>query len=61
MRLIAIRKGSKQTIFTNGDLELLQMASEPDTRRCVSEDIGPPRGIVCEISHRLERGTKHFL
>ena len=35
------------------------MVSEPDTGWCASEDAGPPRGVDCEISHRLEGGTKH--
>ena len=37
------------------------MVSEPDTGRCASEDAGPLGGVDCEISHRLERGAKHFL
>ena len=26
-----------------------------------SEDVGPLRGVDCEIPHRLEKGTKHSL
>ena len=33
----------KEDIFAGGELELLQMVSEPDTRRCASEDAGSPR------------------
>ena len=40
---------------------MLQMVSEPDNGRCVSEDAGSSRGVDCEISHCLERGTKHSL
>ena len=50
-----------KTIFTSGELELLQMVSEPDTGRCASEVVGPSRGVDCEIPHRLERGTKYSL
>ena len=56
-----IRNGPKQTIFTSGGLKLLQMVSELDTGRCASEDVGSPKGVDCEIPHRLERGTKHSL
>ena len=38
MRLIAIRNGLKQTIFTRSGLEFLQMIPESDIRRCVSEN-----------------------
>ena len=40
---------------------MLQMVSELDTRRCASEDVGPPRGVDCEIPHLLGRGMQHFL
>ena len=30
--------GSKRTISTNGELETLQIESEPDTELCASED-----------------------
>ena len=39
-----IHNESKRTIFVSGELGLLQMVSEPDTRRCASKDIGSPRG-----------------
>ena len=58
MRLTAIRNGPKQTISSSDGLDLLQMVSEPDT---TSEDARPPRGVNCEIPHRLEKGTKHSL
>ena len=44
VRLTMIRNGLKRTISINGELELLQMVLEPDTERCVNEDVGPPRG-----------------
>ena len=37
------------------------MVSVLDTGWCASEDVGPPKGVDCEIPHRLEKGTKHFL
>ena len=37
------------------------MVSEPGIEQCASEDVGSPRGVDCEIPHRLERGTKHSL
>ena len=37
------------------------MVLETDTRRCTSEDAGPPRWVDCEIPHRLKRRTKHSL
>ena len=55
-----ICNGSKRTMSTSGGLGLLQMVSKPNTERCASKDIGPSRGLDCEISHRLERGTKYF-
>ena len=56
-----IHNGSKQTISTSDGVELLKMILEPDTERCASKDVGPSRGVDCEIPHRLERGTKHSL
>ena len=53
-----IHNGPKRTISAGGRLRLLQMISEPDTGRCASEDIRHPRGVDCDIPHRLERGTK---
>ena len=49
VRLTTIRNGSKQTISASGGLWLLQMVSESDTGSCA------PRGVDCEIPHRLER------
>ena len=37
------------------------MVLKPDTGRYASEDAGSPRGVDCEIPHRLERGMKHSL
>ena len=51
-----IRSRLKQTISTSGGSELLQIVSES-----ASEDARLPRGVDYEISHRLKRGTKHFL
>ena len=61
MRLTAIRNGTKRTISTSGGFEPLQMVSKPNTGQCASEDVGPSRGVDCEIPHRLERETKHSL
>ena len=49
----------KRATSPSGELELLQMISEPDTRRCTRKNIGSPRGLDCEIPHWLGRGTKH--
>ena len=56
-----IRNGPKRTMFASGEVGLLQMVSELDTERCGNEDAGLPRRVDCEILHRLEKGTKHFL
>ena len=61
LRLIAMCNELKRTISASGGLELLQMVSEPNTGWCANEDVGLPRGVDCEIPHRLERGTKHSL
>ena len=53
-----IRNGLKWTMSVSGVLGLLQMVSESDTERCARED-ARPQGVDCEISHWLERGTKH--
>ena len=58
---MAIRNRPKRTISISGGVGLLQMVLELDTRRCASEDAGPPREVGCEISHRLGRRTKHSL
>ena len=53
VRLTVIRNKPKQTISASGGLGLLQMVLEPD--------IGmTPKGVDCEIPHRLERETKHY-
>ena len=36
------------------------MVSELGSGQCANED-GPSRGVDCEFSHRMERGTKHPL
>ena len=59
MRFKTLRESPKRTISASGGFELLQMILESDTGRCASENAGPPRGVDCEISHRLERETKH--
>ena len=56
-----VRNGSKRTISARFGLGLLQMILEPYTRRCASEEAGPPRGVDCEIPRWLERGMKHSL
>ena len=55
------RENPKKTMFARGGLGLLQIVSELDIGRYASEDAGLRRGVDCEISHRLERGTKHSL
>ena len=61
VRLTVIRNEAKRTIFTSGELGLLQMVLELVIGRCANGDAGPPRGVDFEILHRLERGTKPFL
>ena len=61
VRLTTICNGLKRKIFASGVLELLQMVSELDTGWCASKDAGLSMGVDCEISHQLERGTKHSL
>ena len=60
-RLTAICNESKRTIFASGGFRLLQMVLELDTGQCVSENVRPLMEVDCEVSHRLERGTKHSL
>ena len=43
------------TISASSGLGPLQMVSEPSIGRCTSDDAGLPRGVKCEIPHRLER------
>ena len=54
------RENPKRTISANGRLGL-QILSELDIGQCASINAGNPRGMNCEIPHRLERGTKHSL
>ena len=51
------RKNSKRTISDSGGLGLLQMVSEPDMKRCVSEDVRPRRGWIVRshVDWRRER------
>ena len=56
-----IHNGVKQTTFVSGGLGLLETVSKPDTGRYASEDAGLPKGVDCEIPHRLESGTQHSL
>ena len=51
----------KRATSPSSELELLQMISEPDTRRCTRKNIGSPRGLDCEIPHWLGRGNETFL
>ena len=48
------RESPKTTMSASGGHGLLQMVLEPGSRRYVSEDVGPPRGVDCEIPHWLE-------
>ena len=61
MRLTAIRNWPKRIIFASGRLGLWQVVSKPDTGQRASEGAGPPRGVDCEIPHRLEMETKYYL
>ena len=61
VRLTTIRNESKRTISTSGELELLQIVSEPDTGRCANKDTGPPKKMDCKILHRLDKGNETFL
>ena len=54
-----IRNKPKRIISASGGFGLLQMVFESDIGRCASEDVGRPREVDCEISHRRERGTKY--
>ena len=56
-----IFNGPKWIISANGEFGLLQMVLEPDTRKCVRENVGTPNGVDCEILHRLERGSEPSL
>ena len=61
MKLTAIPNGPTWTIFTSGELRVLQMVSKLDTGQCARKDVRPPRRVDCEIQHKLEMGTKHSL
>ena len=56
-----IRNEPKQTISASGEVGLLQMVLESDTRRCANENADLPRGMDCEIPHRLKREMKTCL
>ena len=49
----------KQIISASGDLELLQMVSEPDTKQCANKDARPPRRWIVRshISWRVNETT----
>ena len=49
----------KQTISASGELWLLQMVSELNTRRCASEDVGTPREWIVR-SHICRRGERNI-
>ena len=67
------RESPKRTIFASSGLGLLQMVSESNTGRCISEEVeprrgvdarwcaskdaGPRRGVDLGVPHRLEKGT----
>ena len=55
-----IRNSPNRTISASGRLGLLQMVSM-SIGCCANEDVGSPRGVDCEIPHRLERRMKHSL
>ena len=55
------RASSKRIISTSGRLMLLQMVSKPNTEWCASVDARSPKEVDCEITHWLERWTKHSL
>ena len=43
----------KRTIFVNGGIELLQMVSEANTRRCVNENVELRKGwTLCGVPAR---------
>ena len=39
---------------------MLQIVSELETGWCARENVGLSREVDCEISHQLERETKHL-
>ena len=56
---MTIRNGPKWTISARRGLELLQMVLESYTGHCVSEDAGPPRGLIVR-SHIDWRGERNI-
>ena len=56
-----MHNGQKRTISVSDGLGLLQLVSEPDSKRCASEGTRPRKGVDCEIPHVLESRTKHSL
>ena len=70
--LKTVRETQKRTISTSGGLERLEMVSEPNTRRCASEEAelrrgwtrgGVPARMLASkggglgVPHQLEKGT----
>ena len=43
--------------IASGGFRLLQMVSKLGIEQCASKDTESRRGVDCEISHRLKRGT----
>ena len=62
-REVETLRGAKADNILQRVLGALQMVSEPNLDRCVSEDaeLSWGGGVDCEISHRLVRRTKHSL
>ena len=61
MRLTTICNGSERTIFASSGFWLLQMLLEPDTGRCVNEDVGSQGEWIVRshISWREERNIPY--
>ena len=57
VRLTTIRYELKLIMSISGGLGFLQMVSKPDIGQCVNDHVGLPRGVNCEISYCLKRGT----
>ena len=60
MKLMKIRNGEKWTMSASSGLGLLPMISEIVTKQCVSEMLGPQKGLIGRF-HIDWRGKKHFL
>ena len=60
MKLTTIRNRLKRKISISGGFGLLQMVSEADTERCVSEDVGPQEGGFLDPTS-IGEGNRAFL